>query len=78
MPNSSMWLRFGNISPQDKARHCHLQDRNMLAAEKGMWQHCRQRVKTDFAKSKVKKHSYAFGATPYRKSSLTKSELTPE
>ncbi|VDN00275.1 unnamed protein product [Thelazia callipaeda] len=43
---SSMWLRFGNIIPQDEARYCQLQDRNMFGAEKGMCQHCRERVKT--------------------------------
>ncbi|KAI5169506.1 hypothetical protein PAEPH01_0776 [Pancytospora epiphaga] len=43
---SSMWLKNGNIRPQDKARYCYLQDRNMFGEERTKCPHCKERLKT--------------------------------
>ncbi|KAI4293483.1 hypothetical protein PAPHI01_2757, partial [Pancytospora philotis] len=43
--DSSIWLKRGNIRPQDEARYCYLQDRNMFGGETGMCPHCQSRVK---------------------------------
>ena len=44
--DSSTWLKHGNIRPQDEARYCFMQDRNMFGGEVVMCPHCRSRPKT--------------------------------
>ncbi len=46
MNDSSLWLRHGNIRPQDEARYCLLQDRNMFCNPGEMCPHCKSRFKT--------------------------------
>ncbi|KAI5173292.1 hypothetical protein PAEPH01_1883, partial [Pancytospora epiphaga] len=41
-----MWLKNGNIRPQDGARYCYLQDRNMFGGEQTKCPHCKERLKT--------------------------------
>ena len=43
---SSIWLKHGNNRPQDEARFCYLQDRNMFGEKPGTCPHCKDRVKT--------------------------------
>ncbi|KAI5176033.1 hypothetical protein PAEPH01_2223, partial [Pancytospora epiphaga] len=42
----SVWLKHGNVRPQDEARYCYLQDRNMFGGETGTCPHCKKRSKT--------------------------------
>ena len=46
MKDSSMWLKRGNIRPQDEARYCYLQDRNMFGGSNAMCPHCNTQRKT--------------------------------
>ena len=44
--NSSLWLTHGNITAQDEAYLCYLQDRNMFGGDPGICQHCKERTKS--------------------------------
>jgi hypothetical protein len=44
--DSSVWLRYGNVRPQDEARYCYMQDRNMFHGDTTMCPHCKLRPKT--------------------------------
>ncbi|KAI5171468.1 hypothetical protein PAEPH01_1652 [Pancytospora epiphaga] len=44
--DSSVWLKHGNVRPQDEARYCYLQDRNMFGKETGTCPHYKKRSKT--------------------------------
>ena len=43
---SSTWLKHGNNRPQDEARFCYLQDRNMFGDKPGTCPHCKDRIRT--------------------------------
>ncbi|MGL5716602.1 MAG: RNA-directed DNA polymerase [Paraclostridium sp.] len=44
--DSSTWLKYGNIRPQDEARFCYLQDRNVFFGKYGSCMHCGSGKKT--------------------------------
>ena len=45
LSDSSIWLKDGNIQPQDEGKYCLMQDRNMFNGNI-MCPHCKSRVKT--------------------------------
>jgi hypothetical protein len=44
--DSAMWLKHGNIRPQDEATYCSLQDRNIFFGTEGKCPHCQIKMKT--------------------------------
>ena len=46
MKNSSAWLKHGNIKPQDEARYCYMQDRNMFGSDRSLCPHCKTKPKS--------------------------------
>ncbi|KAI5173374.1 hypothetical protein PAEPH01_1926 [Pancytospora epiphaga] len=44
--DSSVWLKHGNVRPQDEARYCYLHICNMFGGETGTCPHCKKRSKT--------------------------------
>ncbi|MGL5717959.1 MAG: hypothetical protein ACRCX2_33460, partial [Paraclostridium sp.] len=44
--SSSNWLKNGNNKPQDEARYCYIQDRNVFFSSPGLCPHCNVQKKT--------------------------------